>query len=104
MLLLVCGQVIRPGYGWLLWPRQPLMLAQARTVLDADGFRELENVASRGGRLGEIGCPGQDHLDGGSGKGGLVSDIAVGDCVELTEALQETTSGAAPAGRCSTRC
>ena len=38
--LLVCGQVIRPGYGWLLRQRQPLMLAEARTVLDADGFRD----------------------------------------------------------------
>ena len=88
VLLLVCGQVIRPGYGWLLRQRQPLMLAQARTVLDADGFRGLEDEATeaagwaRSDALGKITWMVIR-------KGGLVSDITVGDCVELTEALQE---------------
>jgi len=88
MLLLVCGQVIRPGYGWLLRQRQPLMLAQARTVLDADGFRRLEEEATeaagwaRSDALGKITWMVIR-------KGGPVSDITVGDCVELTEALQE---------------
>jgi site-specific recombinase XerD len=88
MLLLVCGQVIRPGYVWLLRQRQPLMLAQARTAMDADGFRRLEDEPTeaagwaRSDALGKITWMVIR-------KGGPVSDITVGDCVELTEALQE---------------
>ncbi len=72
MLLLVCGQVIRPGYGWLLRQRQPLMLAEARTVLDADGFRGLENVAcdaagwARSDALGKITRRGSPTTTSGS--------------------------------------
>jgi hypothetical protein len=88
ILLLVCGQVIRPGYEWLLRQRQPLMLAQARTVLDADGFRRLEDEATEA-----AGWAKSDALGKITWmvirKGGPVSDITVGDCVELTEALQE---------------
>jgi hypothetical protein len=34
LALLVAGQVIRPGYPWLLRQRQALMLAEARTAID----------------------------------------------------------------------
>jgi site-specific recombinase XerD len=88
ILLLVCGQVIRPGYEWLLRQRQPLMLAQARTALDADGFRRLEDEPTEA-----AGWAKSDALGKITWmvirKGGPVSDITVGDCVELTEALQE---------------
>ena len=36
-------------------------------------------------------------------KGGLVSDITVGDCIELTAALQEHHFRGSAAGRCSMR-
>lgn len=42
MLLLVCGQVIRPSYHWLLAQRQAKMLAEARNAIDPDGFARLE--------------------------------------------------------------
>jgi hypothetical protein len=64
------------------------MLAQARTVLDADGFRRLEDEATEA-----AGWAKSDALGKITWmvirKGGPVSDITVGDCVELTEALQE---------------
>jgi integrase len=86
MRLLVCGQVIRPGYRWLLRQRQALMLAEARAAIDPDGFGRLEGLhaagSTRADALGKITwmviC-----------KGGLVADIGVGDCVELMDALQE---------------
>ena len=38
----MAGQVIRPGYRWLLRQRQAVMLAEARAAIDPDGFRSLE--------------------------------------------------------------
>jgi len=88
LTLLVAGQVIRPGYRWLLRQRQALMLAEARAAIDPDGFGSI--------------APHADHAAGWAKsdalnkltwivicKGGLVRDITVGDCVELTTALQE---------------
>ncbi len=86
VLLLVCGQVIRPGYRWLLRRRQALMLAEARTAIDPEGFGRVQGLHAAGSTRADalakitwmVIC-----------KGGLVSDITVGDCVELLGALQE---------------
>lgn len=88
MVLMVAGQAIRPGYRWLLRQRQVLMLAETRDAIDPEGFRSLD--------------PHMQHVAGWARsdalnkltwivihKGGLVGDITVGDCVELTKALQE---------------
>ena len=87
LVLLVAGQVLRPGYRWLLRQRQALMLSEARVAIDPDGFRSLE-VRARA-----IGWARSDALSKLTWmvicKGGLVSDITVGDCIELTAALQE---------------
>jgi hypothetical protein len=86
--LLVAGQVIRPGYPWLLRQRQALMLAEARAAIDPDGFGSLEPHADHA-----AGWARSDALNKLTWivirKGGLVRDITVGDCVELTKALQE---------------
>ena len=42
LVLLVAGQVLRPGYRWLLRQRQTVMLSEARAAIDPDGFRSLE--------------------------------------------------------------
>ena len=39
---LVAGQVLRPGYRWLLRQRQTLMLAEARAAIDPGGFRNRD--------------------------------------------------------------
>ena len=88
LVLLVAGQVIRPGYRWLLRQRQALMLAEARAAIDPDGFARTERQAKDA-----IGWARSDALNKLTWmvicKGGLVSDITVGDCIELTAALQE---------------
>jgi hypothetical protein len=86
--LLVAGQVIRPGYAWLLRQRQALMLAEAREAIDPDGFQNLDPYADHA-----AGWAKSDALNKLTWivirKGGLIGDITVGDCVELTTALQE---------------
>ncbi len=88
LVLLVAGQVIRPGYRWLLRQRRAVMLAEARAAIDPDGFARIGHLAE-----GAIGWARSDALNKLTWmvicKGGLVSDITVGDCIELTAALQE---------------
>jgi len=88
LVLLVAGQVIRPTYRWLMRQRHALMLAEARKAIDPEGF----------GRIGQhardaIGWARSDALNKLTWmvicKGGLVAGITVGDCVELTAALEE---------------
>jgi hypothetical protein len=88
LVLLVAGQVIRPGYRWLLRQRQPVMLAEARAAIDPGGFARIQNQAKDA-----IGWARSDALSKLTWmvicKGGGVNDITVGDCIELTAAVQE---------------
>jgi hypothetical protein len=65
-----------------------MMLAEARAAIDPDGFARIERRAKDA-----IGWARSDALNKLTWmvicKGGLVSDITVGDCIELTAALQE---------------
>jgi hypothetical protein len=99
VLLLVCGQVIRPSYRWLLAQRQAKMLAEARNTIDPDGFARLETLRPAGlirtdalNRITWIAL----H------KGGRVEEITVGDCLELVAALEQHHYRGSAAGRCST--
>ena len=88
LVLLVAGQVIRPAYRWLLSQRLTVMLAEARAVFDPGAFRGLELQAQHATAWAR-----SDALNKITWmvirKGGLVSDITVGDCLELTAALEE---------------
>jgi integrase-like protein len=88
LVLLVAGQVIRPAYRWLMRQRHALMLAEARKAIDPGGFSGIEQYARDA-----IGWARSDALNKLTWmvicKGGLVADITVGDCVELTTALEE---------------
>ncbi|WIX85717.1 site-specific integrase [Amycolatopsis sp. DG1A-15b] len=86
--MLVAGQAVRPGYRWLLRQRQVLMLAEARSAIDPDGFARVERHTGQAARYAR-----SDALNKLTwiviSKGGVVADITVGDCIELTEALQQ---------------
>jgi len=88
LVLLIAGQVLRPGYRWLLRQRQALLLSEARAAIDPGGFHSIELQARPA-----IGWARSDAMNKLTWmvicKGGLVSDITVGDCIELTAALQE---------------
>jgi len=86
VLLLVCGQVIRPSYRWLLAQRQAKMLAEARNTIDPRGFACLEALRPasliRTDALNRITWIALH-------KGGHVAEITVGDCLELVAALEQ---------------
>ena len=88
LVLLVAGQVIRPTYRWLMRQRHALMLAEARKAIDPGGFDRIGQHARDA-----IGWARADALNKLTWmvicKGGLVTDITVGDCVELTADLEE---------------
>ena len=89
--LLLTGQVLRPGYGWLLRYRPSVLLEEARSRIDPAGFARLRVHFGATGRRNP-----QDLKEALNritwillSKGGLVRDITIGDCIELGDALQE---------------
>ena len=89
MALLICGDVIRPSLPWLLAPRTPKKLAaQLARARDDAGFAALRSLlaAGRSGVTTEATALCRIAVIMAA-KGGLVSDITVGDCLELAGLL-----------------
>lgn len=91
MRVMLTGQVLRPGYSWLLRYRPSVLLEEARDRLDPAGFARLRAHCEATGR-----CNPQDRTEALNritwillSKGGLIRDITVGDCIEISDALQE---------------
>jgi len=95
MAPLICGDVIRPSLSWLLAPHVPKKLAgQMARARDAAGFAALKSLGT--------GRPSAEATALGliavimAAKGGLVSDITVGDCLELAGVLISGDRGPGP--------
>ena len=88
-LLLVAADVIRPSLGWVLTPRVPqeLVAIMARTR-DPDGFAELATLcrSSAAGRTMKTAALRRAATILAV-KGGTIRDITVGDCLELSVAI-----------------
>jgi hypothetical protein len=98
LLVLICGDVIRPSLGWLLRfapARRGLAVEMARTR-DVDAFAALAESCTSG-RVGLQ--SGQQALTRIAvvlaAKGGPVAAVTVGDCVELLEATAELRAASA---------
>ena len=87
LLLLICGDVIRPSLAWLLTSGAPQNLAvEMARVRDPEGYAELH-------ALSQTSTVGLDTARGArariafimAAKGGAVRDITVGDSLELVE-------------------
>ena len=94
-MALICGDVIRPGLGWLLRPGTPKNLAaRMATCRDPHGWAALlarcehdpAGPATKTTGLGRIAVIM-------AAKGGRVGDITVGDCLELLGAVQAIGGG-----------
>src|ERR1019366_9470167 len=85
MMLLLCGQVIRPSYDWLTRQRPSRTWIEAQRILDPGGFERLaaHHDATRAGNQRAQRDALIRILWIILHKGGQVADITVGDCVEL---------------------
>src|SRR5258707_8248944 len=98
LLMLICGDVIRPGLAWMLTRTHRYLAIVIAETRDPAGFRRLRELAEAG--------PASSPDDARYAatrvatplacKGGVVSDITVGDCVELADTQPR---GHAPRGQ-----
>ncbi|MFF3350929.1 hypothetical protein [Streptomyces sp. NPDC002779] len=90
LLMLVCGDVIRPDLAWML-TRTHRHLAQVMAeVRDPEGFAGLAEMAESGpaSARGEATIAATRIAMILACKGGSIVDITVGDCVELVDTLR----------------
>ncbi len=88
MLMLICGDVLRPGLPWMLTRMHRYLASGMAEVRDPDGFARFHRLAESG--------PASSRKDAQIAatriatllacKGGRIGDITVGDCVELVDA------------------
>jgi hypothetical protein len=88
LLMLICADVIRPGVPWMLTRTHRYLASVMAGTRDPDGFARLRQLAEAG--------PAASRPDARIAatriatllacKGGLISEITVGDCVELADA------------------
>jgi hypothetical protein len=92
-LMLICADVIRPSLDWLLTPRAPQNLVPLMAQLrDPDGFGEFAALcdASPAGRT--IKAAGLRRVATiVAVKGGMLRDVTVGDCLQLSLAIDGRT-------------
>ncbi len=98
MSLLVCADVLRPSLGWLLVPATPSGLVSDLTrTRDPDGFASLGAVwRADGANAHTTQLAVRRIATILAAKGGQISDITVGDCLQLldTAADHQTRPGA----------
>ena len=87
LLMLICGDVIRPGLAWMLTRTHRYLASTMAQIRDPDGFARLRQLAAAG--------PASARMDAQIAatriatllacKGGRIDEITVGDCVELVD-------------------
>jgi len=87
LLMLICGDVIRPGLDWMLTRTHRYLATVMAETRDPDGFARLAQLAAsqpHSAQAAQIAATRIATLL--ACKGGLIQDITVGDCVELFDA------------------
>ncbi|MFD4948915.1 hypothetical protein ACFVYE_46020 [Streptomyces sp. NPDC058239] len=88
LLMLIRGDVIRPGLPWMLTRTHRYLASVMAEVRDPDGFARLHKLAASGpassGKDAQIAATRIATLL--ACKGGGINNITVGDCVELVDA------------------
>lgn len=97
MALLVCGDVIRPSLGWLMTPSTPRELAtEFARCRDAAGFERLAALCQSAGVNAHTAQLAMRRIASLlATKGGRISDITVGDCLELLGVVEDQQAGPA---------
>jgi integrase len=89
LMQLICADVVRPGFSWLLSTSTPRNLsAEMARVRDPAGFEALAaaGAASLASHLATRAAMERAAMILAA-RGGTVADVTVGDCLELLEAI-----------------
>ena len=91
LLMLICGDVIRPGLPWMLTRTHRYLASVMAQVRDPDGFARLQQLADAepAGSQGDAKIAATRIATLMACKGGSIADITVGDCVELVETMRQ---------------
>ena len=87
LLMLICGDAIRPGLAWMLTRTHRYLAIVMAETRDPAGFARLRELAEAGpaSSLDDARYAATRVATLMACKGGLISDITVGDCVELAD-------------------
>jgi hypothetical protein len=87
LLMLICGDVIRPGMAWMVTRAHRHLAPVMAEVRDPAGFARLRELAESGpaSALKDAGLADTRIATIPACKGGVIGDIAVGDCVEMAD-------------------
>ena len=90
LLMLICGDVIRPGLPWMLTRAHRYLASVMAQVRDPDGFARLQKLADAepAGSQGDAKIAATRIATLMACKGGAIADVTVGDCVELVETMR----------------
>ena len=101
LMVVVCGDVVRPSLAWLAGARYEADLARAMAAFrDPQGFAQLAELCDRppGGPAGK---PARAHMLRRAAmilaaKGGTLADIEIGDLLELLDTEADVLGAARP--------
>ncbi|TWP32819.1 tyrosine-type recombinase/integrase [Leekyejoonella antrihumi] len=87
LLMLICGDVIRPGLAWMLTRTHRYLASTMAETRDPDGFARLRELAAAGpaGALRDARIAETRIATLLACKGGTIEQVTVGDCVELVD-------------------
>ncbi|WP_309112532.1 site-specific integrase [Saccharothrix sp.] len=90
LLMLICGDVIRPGLPWMLTRTHRYLASVMAQVRDPAGFARLAELAAAepASSQGDAKIATTRIATILACKGGTITDITVGDCVELVETMR----------------
>jgi len=96
LMLLICGDVIRPGTGWLLRcsPTPRNLAAEMARTRDGTAFAELTALCQDASVGSYARLAALDKIAViMAAKGGLAADITVGDCAKLLGIAEQVRTG-----------
>jgi Phage integrase family len=87
LLMLICGDVIRPGLAWMVTRAHKHLAPVMEAVRDPGGFARLRALAEAGppSSLRDARLAATRIATMLACKGGVIRDITVGDCVEMAD-------------------
>jgi integrase len=87
LLMLICGDVIRPALAWMVTRAHKHLAPVMEAVRDPGGFARLRELAESGppSSLKDARLAATRIATLLACKGGIISDITVGDCVEMAD-------------------